>query len=139
MARKALEALPQCAARIRCQPGDARTRSKSVSSVVRETQPGCDRRRGGLGGSSAAFHLARRGRRVLLVDRSRFPRTRAVAMALHAPAFDSLTRWVLAMRCRAFSRFAASRCACATVVRESSSTQETSRRQAPASGATPGS
>ncbi len=49
-----------------------------MSSVVRETEgPDAIVVGAGPGGSSAAFHLARRGRRVLLVDRSRFPRDKS--------------------------------------------------------------
>src|SRR3954452_19526318 len=46
-------------------------------------------------GSPTAMLLARRGHRVLLVDRATFPSDTASTHMLHAPAIDALERWGL--------------------------------------------
>ena len=46
----------------------------------------------GPGGSTAAAHLARRGRRVLLLDKSRFPRDKVCGDAISGKSVDALKR-----------------------------------------------
>jgi 2-polyprenyl-6-methoxyphenol hydroxylase-like FAD-dependent oxidoreductase len=62
------------------------------------------------GGSPTAMLLARRGHRVLVIDRAEFPSDTTSTLMIHAPGIDALRRWglldrVVATGCPPISRY----------------------------------